>query len=282
MKNVYERYGYFLKYIRLIGNLPTMAQVTPKSLEMGQATSQMAYREMNREQFRWSVVAYLSYVSSYYLFERWAVRVLDKYRDAIPRGDASDIFTDCLADHRIDGMNTIRIFPNLPIANPKEGWSERLTTLKTRKGYSETVESIVSLLASLSVNYDSGYEWAVRHPQTKLAMFTMHYLKIQSVTPGSDPSFLTTTTNQQPHIKLTTTNRPPGYKRGHLPARYPSIISRDTAPSGASEAKRSEASSHKAPAGAAKKTRRATTPESTPPQHRSGDTDAQPKSTRTS
>lgn len=211
VKNVFERYGYYLKYIRLLGHKPITETVSPSSLGMDPASTQMAYREIKDAGFQGTVIPYLAYVSTYYLFEIWASRMLNMDEKAIPVMVSHHVFQQCMADHPVDAVNALRSFPILPLRNPDPGWSESLAKLKSLDGYSAATDMIVRHLG-----HDANYVMEDIHASSdfdKVLLseaphdkFIVHYAKIQAVTSGYGSSLRMVNDNQRAQPQAATTS----------------------------------------------------------------------------
>jgi hypothetical protein len=276
MKNFYERYGYYREYIEKIGNAHLQKTLRIKDLGLSRGAIQMAYKEMKEESFRGKIIDYLVWIGGMFMLTLWWERA-QSYK-VYRKVDGNDIMRELLNERPSDAIVLVRAELSLTIKNLEQiapGKSDEFYGGALRMPFSGPLGEVGMAAIQLD-EMDMPENWGREPAKTNYPSLIKHYLRIQSVTPGLRPSLVPTTKKIEP---------PPEPELPQPPPTQPQPLYHHDgeAPSGAdNKAKRSEASSQKAPAGAAKKSRRTTRPDSTPPLHRSGDTDAQPKSTRNS
>jgi len=230
LRNCYERYGYYRVHLEKIGQLRLGEDVKIKDLGLSRGAVQRAYREMEAECFYGNLRDFLVWIGAMFMLTLWIESFDGEESQPITPQRATELIVRVMDQRPGDALLLLRAVEILRFTDILELMPEgELALFELPYKFLRKVWMDLFLHKPSLNNKENTVD-------TTLPNLTRYYLKLQSVTPGFEPSFLSTTTKQP--------------------------ITPTTQSSDQPKAERSEASSQKAPSGAAKKGRRTTRPSS--------------------
>lgn len=216
MKNIIERYGYYLDPIRRLSKVPLSVMPMAKDLGITKSMMQASYREMKELRFPGSTVDFVSWVAAMYELDR--------------RLGDFEFESDKVQERFINGLESN---PDAAAVLTRGVWFIRLADLEMfRPGERQEVfradeynifrrDQLIFQAAHWLMEFSRLIELFGSGNKSKLTMegleklgcnrLTKRILEYQSVTTGSDPPYNTT----QPQ----STNQSNKRKKATLPAR---------------------------------------------------------------
>lgn len=113
-KSILELYGYYEPYLKELGKRDIGAVPTLKELHMPGSVVQQAYREMQRMDFKGTIVDYLCWISTQYIGLLWKKQVQRAGAEGGAPERIVDLVNGIVDENPEDGRNFLKLFVKSP------------------------------------------------------------------------------------------------------------------------------------------------------------------------